>query len=763
MIYEALEPMIQFVWVIIQDTPVTGMRFIKISNEEEKERLQKFYGWLSGPIREFGARIQDIILDETKYYYHSNREVLFVVGTDLEEENVPVIFIPELEQLFFEQFSNAEIAAFDGKDIQYFRSFDTIVLNLVKAFTERINDSRGQRKNLDAFEVLNLPNELQMVALVLVKMQVVTPDIVSQVSGLTPIEVERQLNEIYQRGYLYLTTISNKSYFSIKPFGSEESTPLAKRIKRDASTEAKNVSPSIIESSSSLTTEDQSIDVEKIFPQVKEKTSKFSIDDAEVIDDSKVIASHSFESAMMAPPGLTQDSQDELNEVISDRDLLQDRSTEESSSDEKSVKKELKGIKFKEDLIAQEIDKKHELTLLASKNGFLPAAALRRERGFQTGKIRIPNDKNKDPFLLNSLLKKDIENVYEALLMGDLLVLASDTPPMLRDDSVTKFFDAIQLITPHRELKCISSDIFVHPKDADVIFVPKHLLKYYSWATVIDLDQNKVLSGNATDFSKNLVKKIRKITDSKELLKEITQITSVLVKVGRDINTLKIEGRSPDLYLNEVRKTFGVAVLEAGLTLSERLIRLHKDCAYFTGYYIRKNLDIVVKSIIIGEPVVIFGDDPLDVYHLIESLTVFSPHKAIKAQIWTTNLAGINTEKFDIIGAQEGTDKLFKDSVKVNLRSMSAYGGTRSEFIHTFVRQMWRRRSKDRPKFIKDTINAMIEDVKKILHKISNSNIANLSKQDLQAFFDNYPEGFSDFVADIVAKDNPELAEKMRQ
>ena len=78
------------------------------------------------------------------------------------------------------------------------------------------------------------------------------------------------------------------------------------------------------------------------------------------------------------------------------------------------------------------------------------------------------------------------------------------------------------------------------------------------------------------------------------------------------------------------------------------------------------------------------GDDPIDIYHIIEALSIFAPHKAINAQIWTTNFAGIDINKFDIMGAQEGTDKLFKGAIKVDFKSMSCYGGPRSEFLHSF-------------------------------------------------------------------------------
>ena len=112
--------MIQFVWIVIKDTPVAGMRFIKMTDQEERERLEKFYGWLSGPISEFTEKVQDIIIEGTKYYYHTNNDVLFVVGTDLEETSIPSVFTPELEDVFFTIFPSEIADSYDGKDVSQF-------------------------------------------------------------------------------------------------------------------------------------------------------------------------------------------------------------------------------------------------------------------------------------------------------------------------------------------------------------------------------------------------------------------------------------------------------------------------------------------------------------------------------------------------------------------------------------------------------------------------------------------------------------------
>ncbi|NHJ03952.1 MAG: hypothetical protein EAX90_03960 [Candidatus Heimdallarchaeota archaeon] len=751
------------------------MRFIKISDKEERERLEKFYGWLSGPISEFTDKVQDIIIENTKYYYHANRDVLFVVGTDIDETSIPSIFIPELEEQFYVMFSNADVAAFNGKDIQPFRKFDQTLVRLVKAFDQRKIEARGQRKDLDAFEVLNLPNELQMVSLVLVKMQVVTPEMVSQVTGLIPQEVERQLREVYQRGYLYITTISNKSYFSIKPFGSDDTsrTFISKvQTQEDISTFSEDqtlpVDQSFPTEQETMVTKEQ-LDIEKAFPPIQEKTAKFTLEDAQVIGETSPSSFDTVESAMMAPPGwdssLTKDPDDpriqgELNipsltEPETIKPIL-----EELTDEERLLKKETKGIiKLKDDPIAQTIDQTHKVAIVIPKNGQLPPTSLRRERGYISGKVKIPSEKNKDPFLLNNLFKKDLENVFEALLMGDLIVITGEEPEIIQSNIVNKLFETLILLAPHRELKCVKSNFFIHPKDADVIFVPKSLLKYYSWATIIDLDTNKISGGNSTDFSKNLVKKLRKIENSKELVKEVANTTSILLKVSRDINTLKIEGRPPDLYLNEVKKTFGIAALEAGLELSEKLIRLHKDCAYIAGFYIRKGLDIAVRAMVIGEPIVVIGDDPMDVLHVIESLAIFAPHKVINAQIWTTNFAGINLEEFDLMGAQEGTDRLFKGAIIVNLRSMNVGGGPRSEYLHTFLRSMWKRRSKERPKYIRENINLILNNTRKIIAKFQYLGENQPTKQEVKDILKDQEPDFIEFIIDLVRKENSDLAD----
>ncbi len=761
--------MIQFVWIIIKDTPVAGMRFIKMTDQEERERLEKFYGWLSGPISEFTEKVQDIIIEGTKYYYHTNSDVLFVVGTDLEETSIPSVFTFELEDVFFSIFTPGIAESYDGKDVSQFRVFDKNLIELVKAFDQRKIDAKGERKGLDAFEVLNLPTELQMVALVLVKMQVVTPDMVTQVTGIAVDEVEQKLKEIYKRGYLFITSISDKSYFSIKPFESDEAPRIVSR--------RKEVQPADKEIAQMEGPKTQDTSFPPITEQSTPQEESTIVDpQAKVSDISEQEDSTKVESAMMAPPEI------DFSELGAESSFSVPKPSEESSdvsvfSETESIssgleaakdpmidipKKESRGIKLKADPLAQEIDKTHRQTIIIPKNGFLPSNSLRREKGFISGKIRIPNERNRDPFLLNTLFKRDIENVFEALFMGDFVVITSEDSSLFEDEGIDKLMDTLNLITPHRNLICVKNESFVHPKDADVVVVPKNSLKYYSWATIIDVDQNRIIGGSSSEFTKNLVKKLKKIIAPKEFLKEITNSASILLKVARDINTLKIEGRSPDQYLNEVKKAFGVAALDAGLTLSEKLIRLHKDCAYLAGFYIRKGLDVAVRSIIVGEPLVIIGDDPLDVYHIIEALSIFAPHKAINAQIWTTNFAGINIGQFDIMGAQEGTDKLFKEAAIVNLRSMSAYSGPRSEYLHSFLRQMWRRRSRERPKFIRDKINDMFGQVNKFIQKIQAFEDRTPTKQEVRDILAEFDPQFPPFAIDLLRNTEPELALKIK-
>jgi hypothetical protein len=709
--------MIHFVWIIIKDTPVAGMRFIKMTDDQERERLEKFYGWLSGPISEFTHRVQDIILEETKYYYHAKNEVLFVVGTDLDETSIPTIFIPELEDKFSQIIPPDVVTQFDGQNIANFIPFNNVLAELVNAFDKRKIEGFGTRKELDAFEVLNLPNEYQMVALVLVKMQVVTPEMVSQVTGIPIPEVDKQLRDIYKRGYLYITTISNKSYYSVKPFEADEQ-PL----------------PAIGPITTSKT------------PDASKPSFQFTDASQPILDvsdlETETTVQSDISSESIQPPKI-KPKLDQPKERV-------------------SIKREPRSMKLKVDPIAQEIDKSHRISIVISKNGHLPQASLRREKTFISGKIRKPSEKGNDPFLLNSLFRRDLENVYEALFMGDLIVVTSDQQEIFEDDLVNNLLSLMNLFTPHRDLQITKSYTFIHPKDADVIVVPKDLIKYYSWATIIDLDTSKISGGNSSDFTKNLVKKLRKITDPKEFLREITNSCSVLLKISRDINTLKIEGRSPDVYLNEVKKAFGVAVLDAGLALSERLIRLYKDCAYIAGFYIRKGLDVAVRAILTGEPIVVIGDNPLDVYHIIESLAIFAPHKTINAQIWTTNFAEINLDEFDIMGAQEGTDKLFKNAIKVNIQSMSAYGGSRSEYLHNFLRKMWRRRSKERPKFIRDQVNEIMDNANKIIQQFRAYGDVEPTKQDVRDIFNEYDPNFAELIVDLFRNEEHDIAMKIK-
>jgi len=144
-------------------------------------------------------------------------------------------------------------------------------------------------------------------------------------------------------------------------------------------------------------------------------------------------------------------------------------------------------------------------------------------------------------------------------------------------------------------------------------------------------------------------------------------------------------------------------------------------------------------------------------------LSIFAPNKAINAQVWTTNFAGINLKEFDLMGAQEGTDKLFREAVKVNLRSMSAYGGPRSEFLHELLRKMWRRRSKERPKFIRDNINNMFNDVRKIVQAFNSLGDREPTKQEIRELFSKYEPHFPELVIEIIKNEQKDIAAKIKQ
>jgi hypothetical protein len=579
---------------------------------------------------------------------------------------------------------------------------------------------------------------------------------VSQVTGIPPNDVERQLREIYQRGYLYITVISQKSYYSIQPFGSDDSPRIITRESQISQGTESDISITPVDSDKVQMPESE-------LPtfQTEEKSQKFNLETAVVKDSSAQPQKDTLETAMMAPPGWNQTKTESISSSITDAAKITPQ-FEEASEPITETKTDSKGIKLKIDPIGQEIDSQNKMTIIIPKNGYLPAQIMRREKAFASGKIRLPNEKNRNPFLLSTLFKKDVEYLFEALLMGDFIVLASEDITQIDHSLVNNILDTMNLLSPHRELVCLISPNFVHPKDADVIVIPNSLLKYYSWATIVNLDQNKIVDGKSSEYTRNLIKKLRKITDPKEYLKEVTNASSVLLKVCRDINTLKMEGRSPDLYVNEVKKTFGVAALDAALALSERLIRLQKDCAYIAGFYIRKGLDIAVRAIIVGEPIVVIGDDPIDVLHIIGALSIFAPHKAINAQIWTTNFAGINLEQFDLMGAQEGTDKLFRDAVKVSLKSMSAYGGPRSEYLHNFLRKMWRRRSKERPKFIRDRINEMFTLAAKLVDAVSVLVDQNPSKAVVKEITKKYDPQFIEFISDLLKEEQPEIVDLLK-
>jgi hypothetical protein len=75
---------------------------------------------------------------------------------------------------------------------------------------------------------------------------------------------------------------------------------------------------------------------------------------------------------------------------------------------------------------------------------------------------------------------------------------------------------------------------------------------------------------------------------------------------------------------------------------------------------------------------------------------------------------------------------------------------------------MWRRRSKDRPKFIRDNVNDIMNNANKIIQKFQAFGDTEPTKQEIRSIFNEFDPNFGEFVVDLIRNVEYDLATKIK-
>ena len=75
---------------------------------------------------------------------------------------------------------------------------------------------------------------------------------------------------------------------------------------------------------------------------------------------------------------------------------------------------------------------------------------------------------------------------------------------------------------------------------------------------------------------------------------------------------------------------------------------------------------------------------------------------------------------------------------------------------------MWRRRSKERPKFIRDQVNEIMANANQIIQKFRAYGEAEPTKQDVRNIFSEFDPNFAEFIVDLFRNEEHDIAMKIK-
>jgi hypothetical protein len=166
---------------------------------------------------------------------------------------------------------------------------------------------------------------------------------------------------------------------------------------------------------------------------------------------------------------------------------------------------------------------------------------------------------------LFSQIKKNDDRVLGAIYRGDPVLVTGESQVMI--DLIVHSLD---LLIPQIFLRKVSyTTEVIDPKQADVIGIAENLVKRYPQELLIDSNKKQVKNGHACNYSKEILKQIKKNPIRAELILERAYI-QILEVANRliDVFTYPEEEREP--LIAEVRNQYDEALIEVAVDLSAK-------------------------------------------------------------------------------------------------------------------------------------------------------------------------------------------------
>ena len=139
---------------------------------------------------------------------------------------------------------------------------------------------------------------------------------------------------------------------------------------------------------------------------------------------------------------------------------------------------------------------------------------------------------------------------------------------------------SLDLFLPQAQLRKVSyTESIIDPQQADLIGIKKDLMKNYPQTTLIDIDKKQVKEGKSCEYSKGIIKHLKKNPQNAELI--LTEAhTNVLDVANLLLDAFSNPDDVRDQIIQDVQQKYSQSLIEVAVDLSAKNNPLIKELLY---------------------------------------------------------------------------------------------------------------------------------------------------------------------------------------
>ncbi|MFW9992099.1 MAG: hypothetical protein ACFFD4_08545 [Candidatus Odinarchaeota archaeon] len=259
------------------------------------------------------------------------------------------------------------------------------------------------------------------------------------------------------------------------------------------------------------------------------------------------------------------------------------------------------------------------------------------------------------------------------------------------------------------------------------------------------------------------------VDDQLDLYKRIPilrkQVTSIASTIMEEYTYRKKEALSEKM-INLITSygsdlTSGIDTMESELTAKKIRMRESKEGNLdYLLKKINKGLDTAMHALLVENPVVVVGDDPIRVSIVVGSLELLVPFKIVRKIDFTVSY--INPKEADIIGTDESLGKVYskKGLVCVKVDKGKVEGGKKSKYLNNFLKELKKLNEEEAKNLIEKEISTILSKA----HELTEiCNVSQPSEEEIKNFRKQLASDELELILAIATNYNPLIAEHMKR